>query len=758
MPVAQFPGTRNWGYDGVHPYAAQNSYGGPDGLQRLVDACHAAGLAVFLDVVYNHLGPEGNYLHEFGPYFNDHYRTPWGSAVNFDGRGCDAVRDYVVDNARMWLEEFHFDGLRLDAVHAIYDLGARHILRSIEEAAEGIAARRGWPATIVAESDLNDPRLLEPRERGGYGLAAQWADDFHHAAHALFTGEVEGYYADFGGPAPLARALECPFVYAWNYSPYRGRYHGAPPVGLSGSRFVVCLQNHDQVGNRARGDRLIGLIEPASKRRLAAGVLLLSPYLPLLFMGEEYGEEAPFPFFCSFGDPALVEAVRAGRKREFEAFSWQGEVPDPQAEETFDSAKLSWSWPEGTLRAGLRRLHRDLLSARREWPALRDFDRRSVRLLGEEDRPILELVRGGDATGGSIRALFNLGDQPARLRGASTSGRRSCSTPRPRPMAATAPRMGRPMSWPRSSSSSWAPLPGGPSPPDNERGQPPGRSRGTCRGRSASDWSRCSRMLPTRRIAMRVWPGNPYPLGATWDGAGVNFALFAEHATKVELCLFDGPDATKEAHRIPFKEYTDKVWHAYLPDVLPGQLYGYRVHGPYEPPNGHRFNPNKLVLDPYAKLIGRDLKWDDSLFGYKLGDPEADLSFDDRDSAPYAPLAVGDRPGVHLGGRPAAAHPLAQDGHLRAARQGLHPAQPERPRAPARHLRRAGLRVGHQAPDRPGRHGRRAAAGPPPPRRPPPRREGAGQLLGIQHPGLLRPERRTTRTTGSSRTPCSSSR
>jgi maltooligosyltrehalose trehalohydrolase len=359
------------------------------------------------------MGPEGNYLGEFGRYFNDRYKTPWGAAINYDGHGCDAVRDYVLDNVRMWLMEFHFDGLRLDAVHAIYDLGARHILRAIEEVAEDVAARRGWPATIVAESDLNDPRLLHPRERGGHALGAQWADDFHHAAHALFTGEREGYYVDFGGPDKLARSLECPFVYAWDYSPFRGRKHGAPPVGLSGDRFVVCLQNHDQVGNRARGDRLNGLLHPPAKQRLAAGVLLLSPYLPLLFMGQEYGEESPFPFFCSFDDPALVQAVREGRKREFEAFTWQGEVPDPQAEETFASAKLSWSWPEGTQRAGLRRLYRDLLSARREWPALRDFGARSARLLDGVDGPILELVRGG----GAMRAMFNLGDRPARVPG-----------------------------------------------------------------------------------------------------------------------------------------------------------------------------------------------------------------------------------------------------------------------------------------------------------------------------------------------------
>jgi maltooligosyltrehalose trehalohydrolase len=418
MPVGQFPGTRNWGYDGVLPYAAQDSYGGPYGLQRLVDACHTAGLAIFLDVVYNHFGPEGNYLGEFGRYFNDRYKTPWGAAINYDGHDCDAVRDFVLDNVRMWLEEFHFDGLRLDAVHAVFDLGARHIFRSIKETANEVGLRRGWPAFLIAESDLNDPRLLYPPERGGYGLDLQWSDDFHHAAHAFLTGERVGYYADFGEAKQLAQVFERPFLYAWDYSPYRGRKHGAPPEGLFGDRFVVCLQNHDQVGNRARGDRLNALLGAPAKQRLAAALLLLAPHLPLLFMGEEYGEDHPFAFFCSFCDPQLVQAVREGRKQEFDAFARQEEVPDPQSEETFAAAKLSWSWPEGTPRAGLRGLYRDLLTARRKWPALRDFNRRSARLLPDaEEGPVLELVRGVGSVGGTIQAFFNLSDQAQPLPG-----------------------------------------------------------------------------------------------------------------------------------------------------------------------------------------------------------------------------------------------------------------------------------------------------------------------------------------------------
>jgi maltooligosyltrehalose trehalohydrolase len=417
MPVGQFPGTRNWGYDGVQPYAAQNSYGGPHGFQRLVDACHAASLAVFLDVIYNHYGPEGDYLNEFGPYFTDRYKTPWGSAINYDGPGCDPVRDFVLDNARMWLEEFHVDGLRLDAVHAIFDLGARHILRAIKEGADEVAARTGQVKHIIAESDLNDPRLLWPVERGGAGLDAQWADDFHHAFHAFLTGERRSYYEDFGEARQLAAVLEEPFLYAWDYSPFRDRKHGAPAVGLTGDRFVVCLQNHDQVGNRARGDRLNVLLGCPARQRLAASLLLLSPYLPLLFMGEEYGESHPFPFFCSFGDPDLVQAVREGRRREFAGFAEAGEVPDPQAPETFAAARLSWSWPVGSPQAALRRLYTDLLAARRSWPALRDFTNRTARLLPDDQGKILELVRGAQANppGQTVHIYFNLSGEAQSL-------------------------------------------------------------------------------------------------------------------------------------------------------------------------------------------------------------------------------------------------------------------------------------------------------------------------------------------------------
>jgi maltooligosyltrehalose trehalohydrolase len=413
MPVGQFPGGRNWGYDGVLPYAAQDTYGGPAALARLVDAAHRAGLAVILDVVYNHFGPEHNYLSEFGPYLIDCYQTPWGKAVNFDGPECGPVRDYVLDNARMWLEEFHFDGLRLDAVHAIYDLGARHILAAIKEMAAGVEQRSGRAIHVIAESDLNDPRVLRGPEQGGYGLDAQWADDFHHAAHAFLTGEQRGYYSDFGSPEQVARSLETPFVYAWTYSKHRRRKHGAPADGLGADRFVVCLQNHDQVGNRAMGERLSELLGTPEKMRAAAALLLLSPYIPMLFMGEEYGELRRFPFFCSFCGEELLQAVREGRKREFADFVGAvEEIPDPGSEETFRSAVLTWAWPEGTVHAGVRRLYGDLLKARREWPALRagGAARRAEVAERDEGGCLLRYDRGA-----GLRVLFNLSGHPREV-------------------------------------------------------------------------------------------------------------------------------------------------------------------------------------------------------------------------------------------------------------------------------------------------------------------------------------------------------
>jgi maltooligosyltrehalose trehalohydrolase len=286
MPVAQFPGARNWGYDGVALFAVQDSYGGPDGLRRLVDACHARGLGVILDVVYNHLGPEGNYLRDFGPYFTDHYSTPWGDAVNFDRAGSDQVRAFFVENALHWLDEYHVDAFRLDAVHAIFDQSATHFLEEYTTAVHEYAERAGRRVAVIAESDLNDARLIRSREAGGYGMDAQWTDDFHHALHALLTGERDGYYRDYGSAAHLARAMSRGFVLTGQYSEYRDRRHGASHGLADGRRFVVCSQNHDQVGNRALGDRLSTNLDLA-QLKLAAGAILLTPFTPMLFMGEE---------------------------------------------------------------------------------------------------------------------------------------------------------------------------------------------------------------------------------------------------------------------------------------------------------------------------------------------------------------------------------------------------------------------------------------------------------------------------------------
>ncbi len=332
MPIAQFPGARNWGYDGVFPFAVAASYGGPDAFRRFVDACHARGLAVVLDVVYNHFGPEGAVFDQLAPYHNASFSTPWGAAMNFDGPGSDGVRRYFLDNAQMWLDEYHVDGLRLDAVHGIVDRSAMPFLSELvtETAALG---RVTWPRWLVAEDDRNDPRLVRPLERGGLGLDAVWADDFHHALHVLVTGESSGYYADYTDPALLARAIQEGFAYTGGYSPSRDRRHGAPATDVPPEAFVVCGQNHDQIGNRLRGERLTALASDDAVR-CALAMVLLSPHTPLVFMGEEHGETRPFLYFTDHGDPELAEAVRRGRKAEFAAFDWSEEPPDPQAAET----------------------------------------------------------------------------------------------------------------------------------------------------------------------------------------------------------------------------------------------------------------------------------------------------------------------------------------------------------------------------------------------------------------------------------------
>lgn len=371
MPIAEFPGDRGWGYDGVALFAVEHAYGGPDGFKRLVDACHGKGLAVILDVVYNHLGPSGNYLSRFGPYFTERHTTPWGSALNFDGRESHEVRRYFCDNAIQWFRDYHVDALRLDAIHTIVDTSAVPFLQQLAMEVEEFAAHLGKHLYLIAESDLNDPRVVHPYELGGYGLHAQWSDDFHHSLHAVVTGESEGYYCDFGSLKDLAKAMSHPFVYAGRLSNYRARPHGRPALETSGHKFVVCVQNHDQVGNRAHGDRLSALVND-DRAKLAAAIVLLSPYIPMLFQGEEWSASSPFQYFVDYADePELARAITAGRRQEFAAFGWKPEdVPDPQDPATFERSKLNWDEIAQPRHAEMLDWRRRLIRLRRSRPAL----------------------------------------------------------------------------------------------------------------------------------------------------------------------------------------------------------------------------------------------------------------------------------------------------------------------------------------------------------------------------------------------------
>ena len=404
LPVAEFSGRRGWGYDGVDLFAPHHAYGGPDGLKRLVDACHRHGLGVVMDVVYNHLGPAGNYLPEFGPYFSERHHTNWGPAINFDGAGSDEVRRFVIDNALMWLRDFRIDGLRIDAVHAIVDDSAVHLLEELAVEVDALATHVGRPLALIAESDLNDPKFVRSRDAGGYGLDAAWADEWHHAVHALLTGERAGYYADFGSFELLAKALRQAWVYDGTWSPHRGRRHGRPPTGLVGHQFVVCVQNHDQIGNRAIGDRL-GTTISEGRLAVAAALMLTSPFTPMLFQGEEWGASTPFQYFTDHPDPVLGQAVSEGRRSEFGYFGWQPEqVPDPQDEATFVSSRLDWSELDRQPHAGLLDWYRRLIRLRCERPELSDPRPGQIEVAFDETQRWLVVSRS------RVHVVVNLGE------------------------------------------------------------------------------------------------------------------------------------------------------------------------------------------------------------------------------------------------------------------------------------------------------------------------------------------------------------
>jgi maltooligosyltrehalose trehalohydrolase len=410
MPVSQFPGERNWGYDGVYPYAVQNSYGGPVGLKQLVNACHEKGMAVFLDVVYNHLGPEGNYLSAYGPYFTNKYSTPWGAAINFDGEWSDGVREYFAGNALYWFRNFHLDGLRLDAIHMVFDQGAVPFWELVNERVQRCSRELGRPLYMVAESDLNSPRVVQEQNRGGLGFTAQWLDDFHHALYVLLDKNGRERYYDFGSIDQLAKAYKEGFVHSGEYVKFRKRKHGRSSKYISGNRFVAFNLNHDQVGNRVNGERLCVLVD-LERLKIAAAALLLSPYVPLLFMGEEYADRSPFYYFVSHSDPALIRAVREGRKEEFKNFASEGEPPDAQDPETFYKSKINWDLRERGDHAIILEWHRALISLRRELPAFRNFKKEDVEV-GVVSGKVLMIHRRSSDRRNRALCYFNFSEEP----------------------------------------------------------------------------------------------------------------------------------------------------------------------------------------------------------------------------------------------------------------------------------------------------------------------------------------------------------
>jgi maltooligosyltrehalose trehalohydrolase len=410
MPVAEFPGDHGWGYDGVDLFAVRQLYGGPDGLKRFVNAAHLRGLAVILDVVYNHFGPVGNYTGKYGPYLTALHWTPWGDAVNFEGAGSDEVRRFFCDNALMWLRDYHVDGLRLDAVHAFVDRSAVHFLEQLSAEVERLSTTLGRKLVLIAESDLNNPILVMAREAHGYGLDAQWSDDFHHALFTVLHNEPgKGYYSDFGSLASLAKALRCVFVYDGAYSRYRRRSHGRPVTGLSAYRFLGFIQNHDQIGNRATGDRLEHIVG-MNRTKVAAGLVLTAPFVPLLFEGEEFAASTPFLYFAHHDDPQMAKSVSEGRRREFAAFGWSpDEIPDPEKRETFERSKLDWSEIHEGYHAEMLDWYRKLIHLRHTLPSLNDGDLGHIAVAFDEDHRWLTMGRG------LIKVLCNLGNSPAEF-------------------------------------------------------------------------------------------------------------------------------------------------------------------------------------------------------------------------------------------------------------------------------------------------------------------------------------------------------
>lgn len=413
MPVGQFPGSRNWGYDGVFPFAVQDSYGGAEGFQRLVDACHGEGIAVILDVIYNHIGPEGNYLSQFGPYFTDKYKTPWGQALNFDDAWSDGVREYFIENALMWFRDFHIDALRMDAVHAIKDLGPVHIIKEIKQHVDELSKSTGRKYYLIVEMDLNDPIFINPLDKGGYGADAQWIDEFHHALRVASGQEPEGYYSDFNGVEHLVKSYNDAYVYDGQFSEHRKKIFGTK-TDNPGNQFVVFSQNHDHTGNRMMGERTSQLVSTDMCKLMAAAVMV-SPYLPMLFMGEEWAESNPFLYFISHTDKDLAALVNKGRKEEFSSFKWQGEAPDPRLEETFTNSMLQWSLLEKQQHKDMLEYYRKLIELRKTHPALNNTDRKSTKAELNAGTQVLKLQRWSNGQHLECYLNFSNADKPLSL-------------------------------------------------------------------------------------------------------------------------------------------------------------------------------------------------------------------------------------------------------------------------------------------------------------------------------------------------------